>query len=150
MESYKQKRNVINLLHNRPLNERRRRPRLTAIPEWRWPRDWWAGLSSVAGTPALWAKNLSVSNTEPCGSYVVPSTKKEDRTGPLNTPSSHSHPSLAAPLHLPRNTQIHRLAGPSTAKTIAQHLLIQTSPVPREVQWARSDRASVLEGYKPG
>ena len=36
----------------------------------------------------------------------------------LNTPSRHSHPSLALPLHLPCNTQTHRLAEPSMTKTI--------------------------------
>jgi len=78
----------------------------------------------------------------PCGSYVVLSTKKEDRTGPLNTPSSHSHPPHAPPLHLPCNTQTHRLAGvPDLACTARRTRTYNSCRLPRptgNVHWTRS------------
>ena len=71
---------------------------------------------------------MSVSDTEPCGSCVAPSMKTEDRTGCLNTPSNHSHPSPASSPYTylakrSRNTYTHRLSRPSG-----------------NVQWARSDK----------
>jgi len=44
--------------------------------------------------------------------------------------ATHIHAPSHQPIHLPHNTQTHHLAGPTTAKTTVQHLLIQNSPVP--------------------
>jgi len=47
-------------------------------------------------------RTLSVNDIEQCGSCVAASTKKEDQTGPLNTPLSHSHlsPALSPYIYL--------------------------------------------------
>jgi len=80
-----------------------------AVPGWR-PEGWWGRARFRWSRHYISRRRtLGVSGMGPCGNYVVPSTKKEDQTGPLHTLSSHSHPPHAPPLHLPHNMQTYRL-----------------------------------------
>ena len=87
-----------------------------ALPGRQQPENWWGqAWFKWWGNELSGRRTLSISNMKLCGSYVVPSTKKEDQTKYSITPLT----SLSCTsLHLPCNTQTHCLAEPSMTKTI--------------------------------
>jgi len=62
-----------------------------AVPgRWRQPGNWWRLAWFMWSGHELSGRTMSISDLKPCRRYVVPSTKKQDPTGPLNTPHANS------------------------------------------------------------
>ena len=107
--------------------------------------------SGDRGTSLLGDEPWGIGSMGPCASYVAPSAKKEDRTGP-QTPSSHSNPyikSTAPTLTLQHTEHIIQPDLASTARRIA-HVQTQQTPGCQGSALDPFMWSQHKGGYKPG